>query len=152
MRKVNLITVLTFGVFIACNTSKTENHVSNNNETKVKEININSKFQIFTTAKDTNLRLTKTKAGVFLFPGRKAPPWVRHEAFSCCRDITNFAIVVISHTTHKTEGSPGNVALHRGHESARIAESPPARRRWRPQAGPHTKTFRFESGGNESLR
>ena len=65
MRKVNLITVLTFGVFIACNTSKTENHVSNNNETKVKEININSKFQIFTTAKDTNLRLTKTKAGVF---------------------------------------------------------------------------------------
>ena len=65
MRKVNLITVLTFGVFIACNTSKTENHVSNSNETKVKEININSKFQIFTTAKDTNLRLTKTKAGVF---------------------------------------------------------------------------------------
>ena len=65
MRKVNLITVLTFGVFIACNTSKTENHVSNNNETKVKEININSKFQIFTTAKDTDLRLTKTKAGVF---------------------------------------------------------------------------------------
>ena len=65
MRKVNLITVLTFGVFIACNTSKTENHVSNNNETKVKEININSKFQIFTTAKDTNLRLTKTKVGVF---------------------------------------------------------------------------------------
>ena len=65
MRKVNLITVLTFGVFIACNTSKTENHVSNSNETKVKEININSKFQIFTTAKDTNLRLTKTKVGVF---------------------------------------------------------------------------------------
>ena len=65
MRKVNLITVLTFGVFIACNTSKTENHVSNNNETKVKEININSKFQIFTTAKDTNLKLTKTKDGVF---------------------------------------------------------------------------------------
>ncbi len=65
MRKVNLITVLTFGVFIACNTSKTENHVSNNNETKVKEININSKFQIFTTAKDTNLRLTKTNVGVF---------------------------------------------------------------------------------------
>ena len=65
MRKINLITVLTFGVLIACNTSKTENHVSNSNETKVKEININSKFQIFTTAKDTNLRLTKTKAGVF---------------------------------------------------------------------------------------
>ena len=65
MRKVNLITVLTFGVFIACNTSKTENHVSNNNDTQVKEININSKLQIFTTAKDTNLRLTKTKAGVF---------------------------------------------------------------------------------------
>lgn len=65
MRKVNLITLLTFGVFIACNTSKTENHVSNSNETKVKEININSKFQIFTTAKDTNLRLTKTKVGVF---------------------------------------------------------------------------------------
>ena len=65
MRKVNLITVLTFGVFIACNTSKTENHVSNSNKTKVKEININSKFQIFTTAKNTNLRLTKTKVGVF---------------------------------------------------------------------------------------
>jgi glucosylceramidase len=65
MRKVNLITVLTFGMLIACNTSKKDNHVTINNETQVKEININSKLQIFTTAKDTNLRLTKTKAGAF---------------------------------------------------------------------------------------
>ena len=30
---------------------------------------------------------------------------------SLCRDITNSAIVVISHTTHKTEETPGGVSL-----------------------------------------
>ena len=42
---------------------------------------------------------------------------------SLCRDITIFAIVPY-HTGQKE--IPGNVALHWGHESARIAESPPA--------------------------
>ena len=79
---------------------------------------------------------------VFLFTRRKAPPWVRHGAFPYYHDITGFVIVVISHNIHKTEGSPGNVALQRGHESALIAESLPARRRWRPQADLHTKTNR----------
>ena len=33
---------------------------------------------------------------------------------SLCRDITNFAIVVISHTTHRQKKTPENVALQEG--------------------------------------
>ena len=90
--------------------------------------------------------------GVY-FPRRKVPPWVRHGAIPCCRDITNFAIVDIPHTTHKTErNAPGTLPFKEATNLLTLAESPPARRRWRPQADLHTHKNRCKSGGYESLR
>ena len=65
MRKINLIIALVFVVFVACNISQKEQTNSQDNDIAVKEININSKLEIYTTAKDTNLRLTKTGQQIF---------------------------------------------------------------------------------------
>ena len=69
---------------------------------------------------------------------------------SLCRDITNFVIVPY----HTRQGrSPGTLPFAGwGLRIRTNSGSAHSRRRWRPQAGLHTKTFRFESGGNEPLR
>ena len=60
MRKTNIIIALTFGIFISCNTSKEEKSNLKTNKIEFKKINLNSKLHIYTTAKDTELRLAKT--------------------------------------------------------------------------------------------
>ena len=69
------------------------------------------------------------------------PPWVRQAAFPCCHDITIFAIVVISHTTHKTEGSPRNVALQKGTRIRTNSGVAPSKATLAPTGRPPHKNF-----------
>lgn len=60
MKQNIIFVVLIFGVFLSC--SKTDNQKE---KTFKKEISVDSKLQIYTTAKDTELKLTKTGQQVF---------------------------------------------------------------------------------------
>ena len=86
---------------------------------------------------------------VFLLPEEEGTVLGAPRGVSLCRDITQFRHCVTSHTTGEI---PGNLALQYGPRLRTTADPPTAGRRWRPQAGLHTKTFRFESGGIERLR
>ena len=65
MRKTILSIVLVVAFFNSCMNSKKEENILKNNQVDRKEINLKSKLHIYTTAKDTELRLSKTGSQFF---------------------------------------------------------------------------------------
>ena len=64
---------------------------------------------------------------VLLFLGEEGTAMGAPRGVSLCRDITNFAIGIISHTTHKTEEPPGNVSLAKGTHPLTISGAVPSK-------------------------
>lgn len=65
MRKTILSILLVVAFFNSCMNSKKEENILKNNQVDRKEINLKSKLHIYTTAKDTELRLSKTGSQFF---------------------------------------------------------------------------------------
>jgi len=65
MRKTILSIVLVVAFFNSCINSKKEENILKNNQVDRKEINLKSKLHIYTTAKDTELRLSRTGSQFF---------------------------------------------------------------------------------------